>query len=115
MRLLFDEDLNHRILRGLMRRLPHLDIRTVDDLALAGRDDQQVLEAAAREGRLVVSHDVSSMTAAFQERLDSGRSQFGLLLVPQRLPIGMAVDQLEAIARMTRNEDWVGVMEFLPL
>ena len=47
MRLLTDENFNGNILRGLMRRLPELDIVRVQDVGLKNTDDPVVLEWAA--------------------------------------------------------------------
>jgi hypothetical protein len=38
-----DEDFNHRILRGLLRYLPDLDIVRIQDAQLSGADDTVVL------------------------------------------------------------------------
>jgi hypothetical protein len=50
LRLATDEDFNNRILRGLLRRRPELDIVRVQDAGLRGEDDAAVLEWAAGEG-----------------------------------------------------------------
>ena len=42
-RLLFDEDADHRILRGLRRAAPQIDARSVIDVGLAGRPDREIL------------------------------------------------------------------------
>lgn len=47
LRLLADENFNHDILRGLLRRLPKLDIVRVQDVRLRQMDDPAVLEWAA--------------------------------------------------------------------
>jgi hypothetical protein len=49
------------IIAGLRRREPTIDFRTADDVGLAGLNDATVLAIAADEGRLLVSHDVSTM------------------------------------------------------
>lgn len=114
-RLLFDEDMNHDIIRGLVRRLPDVDYRTALDLDLAGRPDEEVLKAAAIEERLLVSHDINTMSAIFKRLRDAGETSFGLLLVPQSLPIGQAIEELELVCQATENQDWIGVMGFLPI
>ena len=43
LRLLIDEDVNHRILRGLKTRVPELDLVTVRQIGLAGSDDLSLL------------------------------------------------------------------------
>jgi hypothetical protein len=115
MRFLFDEDFNARIVRGLLRRLPDLDFRSAHDPDLIGKPDDAILAAAALEGRLLVSHDVTTMTAAFNARLAAGAEAPGLLLVPQLLPVGEVIAQLELICIASDQIDWVGLVEFLPL
>lgn len=53
MRLLTDENFNGAILRGLVRRLPELDIVRVQDVGLIHTDDPDILEWAANEGRIL--------------------------------------------------------------
>ncbi len=62
MRLLTDENFNGSILRGLMRRLPGLDIVRVQDVGLIHADDPIILEWAANEGRILLTHDVATIT-----------------------------------------------------
>jgi len=50
-RFLADENFNGRILRGLLRRAPSLDVVRVQDLEkLPGADDPVLLEWAAEQG-----------------------------------------------------------------
>jgi hypothetical protein len=58
-----DENFNNEILRGLRRRDPSLDIVRVQDAGLSGADDPTVLEWAASQQRVLLTHDVSTMTA----------------------------------------------------
>lgn len=44
MRLLTDENFNGAILRGIVRRLPELDIIRVQDVGLMATDDPDILE-----------------------------------------------------------------------
>jgi hypothetical protein len=44
MLFLSDEDFNNRIVRGLLRRFPHLDLVRAQDVGLAGKYDTKVLE-----------------------------------------------------------------------
>ena len=56
--LAVDENFDHHILRALLRRVPGLDALTVPAAGLAGADDPTVLAWAAREGRILLTHDV---------------------------------------------------------
>jgi predicted nuclease of predicted toxin-antitoxin system len=57
MKFLADENFDNRIVRGLLRRQPDLDIICVQDLEIAGADDPTVLAWAAQAGRILLTHD----------------------------------------------------------
>lgn len=70
MRLLTDENFNGAILRGLVRRLPELDIVRVQDIGLIHTDDPDILEWAANEGRILLTHDVATiMMYAYEQSI----------------------------------------------
>lgn len=52
MKLISDEDFNNRIVRGLLRRFPALDLIRVQDVNLTGKHDTEILAWAALENRL---------------------------------------------------------------
>ena len=71
LRLATDEDFNNRIVRGLLRRQPDIDILRVQDAGLAGRDDEEVLDWAS-EGRILITHDVTTMKQTAYDRIAAG-------------------------------------------
>lgn len=73
LRLAADENFNADIVRGLLRRLPDLDIARAQDAGLSGADDPAVLEWAAREGWIVLTHDISALVSFAFERVAAGR------------------------------------------
>jgi predicted nuclease of predicted toxin-antitoxin system len=56
-RLLSDENFNGDIVRGLLLRRPDLDLRRVQDAGLEAADDPTILEWAAANNRIVLTHD----------------------------------------------------------
>ncbi|MBI3924099.1 MAG: DUF5615 family PIN-like protein [Armatimonadetes bacterium] len=114
-RLLADEDFNNTILRGLQRRIPHLDVVRVQDVGLRGAHDPVILEWAANEGRVMVSHDLSTLPPAARERVHRGLPMPGLFLVPQIITIGTAIEQLEFVAVESDEGEWSGSILYLPL
>jgi len=56
-----DENFSNDIVRGLRRRNNCIDFIRVQDSALSGADDPDVLEWAATEGRILLTHDVRTM------------------------------------------------------
>lgn len=62
MRLLADENFHGDVLRGLLRVEPKLDIVRVQDTHLYQAADPVVLEWAAKEDCILLTHDVQTMT-----------------------------------------------------
>jgi hypothetical protein len=112
---LADEDFNNDILRGLMRRLPDVDLIRVQDAELSGADDDTVLSWSAHQKRAVLTHDVNTLIARAFERIKSGLGTAGVIAVGQSLPIGAVIQDLMLIAECaTDDECWNRVL-FLPL
>jgi predicted nuclease of predicted toxin-antitoxin system len=62
LKLLADENFDNTILRGLLRRQPDIDIIRVQDTELYGANDPTVLAWAAQENRILLTHDVATIT-----------------------------------------------------
>ena len=115
-RFLADENFNGRILRGLLRRVSGLDVvRAQDVAAICGRDDPTVLEWAASEGRVLLTHDVSTMRDHAYRRILAGKPMPGVFEVNTDLPIGLAIEELAMIARASSPGEWEGQVQYLPL
>jgi len=114
-RFLADNDLNDAIVMGVLRREPTMEFARLRDLGLATRADPEVLDHAAREKWIVVSHDVNTMREAACTRLSAGLSMSGLLLAHQRTPVSAIIESLLLIWSASEAEEWAGQVEFLPL
>lgn len=55
--LAIDENFNNDIVRGLLRRQLSIDLLRVQDAGLSGANALVILEWAARQGRVLISHD----------------------------------------------------------
>ncbi len=77
LRLVSDENFDGRITRGLLHRRPSLDLVRVQDVGLMQTLDAGILEWAAQEGRQLLTHDISTVRPAVQERLDHGKKGTG--------------------------------------
>lgn len=110
-----DENLNGDVLRGLLRRVPSLDLVRVQDAGLSGADDVIVLEWAAREGRVLLTHDVTTLTADALERVRAGRPMPGVIEVGRAVAIGRAIEDLLLLAGASRESEWEGQVLYLPL
>jgi len=96
--LLIDENLNHRILRGLLRSVPHLDYTLAASVGLKGANDPAVLELAAREKRLLVTHDLRTIPKHAYERVKAGLGMPGVIAIPDKLPIGRVIEDMAVFA-----------------
>jgi precorrin-6B methylase 1 len=76
-----DADLNQIIVLATVRREPSIDFQTAGAATLAARNDREVLEIAARHGRLLVTHDQKTMPRHFAQFITSATSP-GLLVIP---------------------------------
>ena len=114
-RFLTDEDFNRRILRGLRRRIPSLDIVRIQDVGLITKPDTEVLEWAANENRIVLTHDVTTMSKHAFDRVTENLPMPGVIEVSQDVPIGEAIEELILIAECSLENEWQNQVIFLPL
>jgi hypothetical protein len=115
LRLAADENFNYDIVRGVLRRDPEVDIVRVQDVGLSGADDPAVLEWAAREGRVLLTHDVATMTRHAYERVQAGRPMPGVFEVSRTVPVGLAIEEILLIAECSLEGEWEGQVRYLPL
>jgi uncharacterized protein DUF5615 len=115
LRLLADENLDNDIVRAVLRREPSLDLVRVQDVGLDGVDDPRVLEWAAVEDRILVSHDVNTIPRHAYERVRRGERMPGVIIVPQRAAIARCVEDLLLVVECSSEGEWAGRVLFLPL
>jgi predicted nuclease of predicted toxin-antitoxin system len=115
LRFAADENFNRDIVRGLLRRKPDLDIVRVQDVGLAGADDPTVLEWAAVQRRVVITHDVSTLTKHAYDRVTAGRPMPGVFEVVCGASVGSAIDDLLLLAECSHEGEWEGQVRYLPL
>lgn len=114
-RLLTDEDFDHSILRGLIRRVPHLDFVLVHDVGLTSQPDPVLLKWAASQHRSIMTHDKKTMIPYAEQLVRQGEPMAGVILVPQSLGIGRAIDDLQLIVECYSESDMRDRIERLPL
>ena len=115
LRLAADENFNNDIVRGLLRRKPDLDIVRIQDVGLSGADDPTVLEWAAQEGRILLTHDVTTLTRYAYERVRANKPMPGIFEVSRKVPIGLAIEDILLIAECSLEGEWEGQVRYLPL
>ena len=109
-----DADFNQIIVLAVVRRFPEVDFRTATAAGLAGLTDAEVLALAARDGRILVTDDQTTMPRYFGEFIRSMSSP-GLIVVPQSLALREVVDRLVLIWAATQPEEWTNRIVYLPI
>ncbi|MFN3761658.1 MAG: DUF5615 family PIN-like protein [Anaerolineae bacterium] len=115
LRLAADENFNNDIIRGLLRRRPDLDIVRIQDVGLSGADDPEILEWAAKEGRVLLTHDAATITRHAYERVQAGKRMPGVFEVSRKVPLGVAIEDILLIAECSLEGEWEGQVRYLPL
>lgn len=115
MRFLADENFNNDLLRGLKRQIHPLDIVRVQDTEVYQADDPAVLEWAAREGRIVITHDVQTLPGYAFERVVAGLPMPGVIEVAGALAIGQVLDDLVMLISAGSPADFENQVRYVPL
>lgn len=102
-------------MRGLLRLYPELDIIRIQDTDIYGAEDSLVLEWTAREGRLLLTHDLRTMPAFAYERIAANRPVAGVVVVAGRLSIGQTIDELALIIGASDSDEWRDCVVTLPM
>lgn len=110
-----DENFNNNIVRGLLRRKPDLDIVRIQDAGLSGADDSAVLEWSAQQGRILLTHDASTITHHAYERVRAGKSMPGVFEISRAVPIAIAIEDTLLLAECSFEGEWEGQIRYLPL
>ncbi len=114
-KFLADENFNNNIVRGLLRRNPSIDILRVQDVGLSGEDDPAVLEWAAQENRVLLTHDVKTITKYAYERVSTNKFMPGVFEVNRHIHAGQLIEDLLLLAECSEDGESEGQVQYLPL
>jgi hypothetical protein len=113
MRLLLDAHLSGARVGGQLRERGH-DVRALnEERAAEGLDDEQVLELARSDRRVLVTHDVRTIPDVLRRWAEAERSHAGVILV-----YGIRHDEFRQIAEVVdslvrdrpRQADWTDLV-----
>jgi hypothetical protein len=109
-----DADLKYAIVKAVRQREPSIDFASAAESRLEGVGDPELLERAAQEGRILVSHDRRTMLAHFRMRLEAGRPSPGLFVVSQGAPLGPVVSAIVLAWAASELWEWRDQVHHLP-
>ena len=97
-----------------LRREPAMDFKSAVTANLAGRTDLEVLALAAQEHRILVTQDVRTMPRYFADFLRQQTHSPGVILIPQSVSTGAAIDALVLVWAATEPEEWADRIVKIP-
>lgn len=115
LRLLADENFNGYIVRGTLRRRPGMDLVRVQDVGLGEADDPAILDWAAAEDRILLTHDRATMPVFAYKRVAAGLSMPGVFIFKDRLSLREAIDELLFLDEYSKQAEWNNLVVYLPL
>ena len=115
LKLLADENFDNTIVRGLLRRNPNIDIVRVQDVGLLGKNDPTILAWAAQENRVLLTHDVATITHYAYERITQGQPMPGVIEVVTDARIGQVIEDILLLIECCLDEELAGQIYYLPL
>ena len=115
LRLVSDENFNGDIVRGLLLRRPTLDLCRVQDVGLEEADDPTILEWAAANNRILLTHDRVTVPDFAYARVVTGKPMPGTFVVPDRMVVRQVIEELLLMDTCSEQAEWVGLVVYLPL
>lgn len=115
LKLAADENFNNDIVAGLRRRRPELDLVTVQEAGLRAAPDEEVLEWAANEGRILLTHDVATMTRYAYDRVRAGQRMPGVFEINNSTPYDVIIQDILILAECSLEREWESQVRYLPL
>ena len=115
LKFLADENFNLAILRGLLRRNPQIDIARVQDVGLSGAEDIRVLNWAASNNRIVLTHDLRTMPDFAYECIAKSETMLGVIVMRPDIKPGTAIDDILLILECLSSQELENSVLRLPL
>ena len=115
LRLAADENFTGAILAGVLQQEPRIDIVRVQDCGIAQAADPVMLKWAARERRVIVSHDRKTLPPFAYEMVRNGDLMYGVVIVSDRMPFARAIAELLILAQCSDEPELLDRVLHLPL
>ena len=110
-----DENFDGDVVRGLVRRRRDLDLVRIQDAGLSGAEDEVVLEWAAREKRILLTHDAATIPMFAYRRVRAGAPMPGVFVALQSVPVSVLIEDILLLAECSVAGEWDGQVRYLPL
>ncbi|MFB2896877.1 DUF5615 family PIN-like protein [Aerosakkonemataceae cyanobacterium BLCC-F50] len=115
LRFVADENFNYHIIKELQNRQPELDILWIKDINFSVKDDDKLLEWASQEGRILLTHDVTTITEFANQRVAAGLAMPGIFAVSVEVNSDRVIADILLLAECSYDGEWSGQIRYLPL
>jgi predicted nuclease of predicted toxin-antitoxin system len=115
LRYLADQNFDQRILDGVAQRCPDFDPVLAREAGLSRAPDPELLAWAAANDCVLLTHDIQTIPDFATDRIVAGEPMPGVIVVPQRLPLRIAIEDLTLIVLCDEPRDVVDRILILPL
>jgi hypothetical protein len=115
MKFLTDEDFNGVLIKSFRRMFPSSDLVRVVECGLRNQPDPIVLEFAANEGRILLTHDRNTITPPAEDRIHRGFVMPGVLVPAQTIPVREFLNEMDYILNAGDPRDFENRIPYLPL
>jgi len=115
LRLLSDENFHGDIVRGLLLRQPDLDLQRVQDVGLRQWEDPEVLDWAANNNRILLTHDRATIPDFAYDRIIQEKIMPGVFVIHNRMPIRQAIDEILLLVECSQQTEWSDIILYLPM
>ncbi len=123
-RLALDQNFNQNLFNAVTREYgkyseysePNLDVVRLYDVGLSEASDEAVLEWAAQQERIVLTHDIKTMVPLANARVMKGLRMPGVIAVrgATATAYGPVVEDLCILLNASAPEEWEGRIARLP-
>ena len=109
-----DADFKRKIIEGLVRVDPMIDIQTADEAGLRGAHDSRVLAVSARQDRVLLTHDRRTMPYHFARFIQTHESA-GVIVIAQNVAVRTAIEEIYLIWAVESPEAWRNRISDVPV
>jgi hypothetical protein len=82
---------------------------------MSGSPDLELLRWAARENRILITHDKKTMSRWVKHCLKRREKIAGVIIVPKRMAVGRVISDLELMLECFSPAELTGQIKYLPL
>ena len=113
--MIFADRTRRASLRAALRHHAHVAPARLVLGALPKNGTRTLLAWAAEQGRVLLTHDVATITAFAYERVRAGKPMPGVFEVARTVALRSAIDDILLLATCSVDGEWEGQVRYLPL